>query len=54
MHPACVFEAHAGCFYAFLKLPVGGLEFLECTVKGVLRGGVWCMHGYTLLNTRKL
>lgn len=23
MHPACVFEAHAGCFYTFSKAPCG-------------------------------
>ena len=48
MHPACVFKAYAGCFYAFLKLPVGGLGFSECAAKSAQCRGVWRMHGYTL------
>jgi len=28
MHSACVFKAHAECFFALIKPPVGGLDSL--------------------------
>ena len=39
MHSACVFEAHAECFFVSVKPPVGGLDSLLGAACGTPCGG---------------